>query len=397
MKSSIFHINPKITVVEIYGSIDQYKISYLVSEKVDTFIQIDSSGEITNLSDLKNILKTNSIHLIINLDKVLTKKIENTENIEERNIFHEVFPALKEDDFVFEVMSKKNNGLISIIRKSDFLTLWNIFKENNFIIHSISLGNTAILDLFQYIPNNTLTTSNAQVWFGNESINEIIINRNIENSIYKIKDIRFKNTETLSVSLSINKLLFKDKTHNNFNQIKELKLSNGFSVQNHIKVFLYFLFALLLLNFLLFNYFENKIKTSTEKNSVIQFSNIKIEEITKQIKEQDLLLNMFYNSDSDISLLIDELAVSIPSSILLNELSYQPITKKIKPNESVSINQNTLLLSGISSSKTEFTDWLTYVEKKDWTKSITIIEFKEKLNTSNFKIKIDLKDEWKIE
>ena len=146
-----------------------------------------------------------------------------------------------------------------------------------------------------------------------------------------------------------------------------------------LKAMVFSLLLILVLNFFIFNhYFEkaNEISVAiTANKDLIE----KIKTTKNSLKSKEFRLkstNSALNSKS--SYLINELVKNIPPSILLNELIYHPLEKRIKPDEPIIVQNDIVMISGKTIHSANFTKWIESLNTIKWVKKTTIINFGKK-------------------
>lgn len=86
---------------------------------------------------------------------------------------------------------------------------------------------------------------------------------------------------------------------------------------------------------------------------------------------------------------LDEIALEIPESVLLDQINYQPLEKTIKEGKPIQLNRGTVMVSGISKDIESFSEWVGILEKKVWIQSVETLDYDYLTNdTSNFLLKI---------
>lgn len=127
------------------------------------------------------------------------------------------------------------------------------------------------------------------------------------------------------------------------------------------------LLGILLINFFLFNHYYSAV------NELQQ---------TSQINKSSSSKSSFY---------VNAIIESLPTTILLSELNYQPLLKRIKAEKAIENEVNTILISGASTRSVSFSKWITSLEFFDWTRSVEILSYKDiSKSTSDFSIKLKI-------
>jgi hypothetical protein len=91
---------------------------------------------------------------------------------------------------------------------------------------------------------------------------------------------------------------------------------------------------------------------------------------------------------------MDKISLSLPNTIQLAELTYQPIPKRIQKDKRVVLQKNIILISGISTDSDEFAEWRRDLEDFDWIESVTVVSYGSvSKNTTDFSLKIKMSHE----
>lgn len=124
------------------------------------------------------------------------------------------------------------------------------------------------------------------------------------------------------------------------------------------------------------------------KSSLEDVNKIKKRIIVKEEKVKSSI----GKTDSQSSLIINEIAKRIPSSIVLTELTFNPLEKKIKTDEAIVTTDKVIIIMGTTLSNNTFTHWIETIEKFKWIDKVLITHFgKNEDNETAFSIKITLK------
>ena len=105
-----------------------------------------------------------------------------------------------------------------------------------------------------------------------------------------------------------------------------------------LKAGIVFLFLVLLLNFLLFNYYHtqnNELVAEVQLNESYKSQLVKLQ--TQIDQKEKVIANLNSVFQSKVSLYLDELVMLIPSSITLTDIKHQPLTARIKKGKQIVI------------------------------------------------------------
>ena len=156
-----------------------------------------------------------------------------------------------------------------------------------------------------------------------------------------------------------------------------------------------FLLLLLLVNFLVFNYYFSKnesLKLTTPLNNA---KSSQLSALKESVNKKELQVkSIFAPSHTYITYVFDDIAKNIPSDIQLTLMEYQPNASTIRNDKPIMYSKNSLVIKGETISKERFNNWIEVIEKKDAITNLEILKFtfvNEKAST--FSIKISLKNE----
>lgn len=327
------------------------------------------------------------INLIINTSKVLSNTLGFSEK-SEVIAFKKAFPSLNIDDFYFESFIEKGKTLVYISRKDYINEILKSFKQIEKYIINISLGSSVVSNVIPYLNSIESVSFN----FGKLDLNLLtFVNEAIEDENYLINNTNLNNKNILGFSSIIS--FFKSQKNGNLDS-KNNDLKNTFLQLNFFKKVsvysVYFFLGLLLLNYLYFSYYFEKYNELIAVKEIVDSKTKKIESLSKNIYEKEQLLKNIGTIEKKPSFVINEINKTIPSSILLNEFTFYPITKKQKDESLAEFEENSIIISGITTNNEEFSSWLTSINDIDLIKSTSIIDFGEKESKTNFTLKIKL-------
>ncbi len=382
--------------VEHSGRSNNNLLSLLIVKQTKDLIDIVDAASLTSVKELsEKIPKNIGISLTINTDKVLTKIVETS--VDADNLLYKAFPAIKLSEFYYEIVQNKRVSLVSVCRKKDVNNILKAYANNGLQPLSFSLGNSAVFQLESYISNSSIFTSNAQVFFDEKGINKIVPNISIEKTKYHINEIELSNFQILAFGVFLQQITSFN-AFTNFKNINKENTSRFLQKQLFNKglyVGLGFLFLLLLINMVLYSFYQSKLNHWKQENNVNTQLKTQLERIQIEVSSQKKLIGkMFRSSGSKTTFFLDDLNAILPKTISLDAIQYQPLQKKIVNNKEIKIATNVVLIDGVSVSDAEFTNWINQLEQKKWVDSLVILDYGYKKKKTKFKIQIKIKDEW---
>lgn len=361
-------------------------------------LQIKSQFNETSIEKLSTkISKHQHASIIINDENVLTKSLDSNKH-EPLNLVYEAFPNINIDEFYYEIVSQDSIHFISICRKQRVTELISEYANFNINITRISLGDLAIESLSNFFNVDYIYTSNSKISFYNQTIVTIEKTKNDSEEFYDINGIQSNNYYILSISGALNSVLNHFKPQHNLQPLIQ-SLHKNYIESRFFKEFLkfsgIFVLSILLINFFVFNHYFERVNLLKEETQIHQTTKQNIQALKEDVdrlqKKADDMLKI---SSSRSSFYINKIVQKSPDFILLTELNYHPLEKRIKASQPIEINENTILISGESSNNESFSSWINELESLEWIQKIEILNFSNvSASQSEFSLKIYLKDE----
>ena len=312
------------------------------------------------------------VFIIINDAQVLSKKVAKTSS-ETLSIVRTAFPTISLHDFYYEVLRNETNSFVSIARKEAVDTIISTYQKAGISVIDFSLGNTVIKNLHHFISNETVYSSNAKIDFDEHTLTEIQKEISPKEN-YKINDLEVSNTAILSLGGII--AYYSKNTSSSI--YKELKESYGqkrfFDVG--LKVGLGFLMLLLLVNFLFFSSYRDQLGKLTGELQLSETYKNQLNSLQSEVTQKKQLVKSVNSaSNSKLSKYIDEIGISVPNTILLTKIEYQPKRGIQKADKKLQFAANKIIITGASKENEAFTQWISFLEKTPWIQNISINEY----------------------
>mgnify|MGYP000700975176 FL=1 len=311
--------------------------------------------------------------VVINTNKVLTKCLEN-QSLQNDMLVEKAFPNLDRNLFYVQICHEKDLQLVSIARKKHVHDCIAPLESLGIYTTSIILGNVLVFGLKQLSDLEHVYTSNAEVNLVHSKIQKL---EDLPNKTYEIQDQRIESIYLLSFLAGIHQHIRIIDVDHNFQNIIES------SNQEYHQMLLFFyglrgaivlLLTGLLINFIYFNKYYSYIQQQENTD------NSKLQSILTPLKTQvdrldKLTVQILENKGSSSSFFVNEIIKTLPDSVRLYELSFQPLSKPIRKDKPVELEENTIHLSGNSYSKEDFAFWNTQLQDLEWVSQILIKKF----------------------
>lgn len=376
----------------------QDKLHVTLLKKAKKEVDVENSFNTTTVELLTEQLPKNQhAVLIINNESVLTKKIKSDQT-DDLKLVHKAFPNIKLEDFYYEVLIQKSIHFVSICRKDYVDKLITQYKTHGISIINISLGSISAFSICGFINSKTILTSNTLISIQDNDIVDIEKVSNLEQKEYDVNGIKVSNRQLISFSGALTSILNNHQSHTNFEAYKKLLINNykqSRFFSQFLKFGLVFLLGLLLINFFFFNHYFNSVNTLQQTSQINQTTKNKVLELNEKVtKTQKMVDDMLKSRTSKSSYYVNAIVQSLPTTILLSELNYQPLKKRIKAEQHIQNNINTILISGASTSSASFSKWIGGLDSANWIHKVEILSYEDiSKSKSNFNIKLDITDD----
>ena len=367
----------------------------IVLKKAQKQLNIDASFKTDDLDDIKtHIPKGKPIVLVINTSSVLTKKVQSKTN-DSLKLVHMAFPNIKVEDFYYETISQGKNHFVSICRKTYVHELLNSYALKNITILDFTLGNLVSSLVTSLVDSENIQTSNTSISLEDALITDITIKEIQEETAYNINGLDIENKQLLSFAAALNLVIKDQNIQSSFIDTKK-ELNDTFKqkqfANQFLKVGLSILFTALLINFLFFNHYYNEVNALRETTQILEASKTKLLNLNEKVQKTEKMVNdVLKSSASKSSFYVDIIISYLPESILLQELNYQPLIKRIKEDKPIENFKNTILISGKTNKPILFSQWITQLESINWISSVNILNFEDTSKlSSDFTIKLNM-------
>ncbi|MBW4970783.1 hypothetical protein KZY98_09965 [Croceibacter atlanticus] len=385
-----------IEIVEESNIITYNLVRAKLSKGILSIVETFSS---TSLNKIQEKLSAKEpVYLTINTPSILTKIIDDVSS-SNKAIVNRAFPNIDFSKFKYEILKQKSSSIVSVCRIQVLENITANLKKHNIIISNISIGISRVDAISKIINENKLQLSNVSLELLENDIIEV--NRLKEDEIiksYVIADMTINNSYLLGFSNILSIVGVSSSISSNLEAVNE-------SIQNSLfnrRFFYYisrsilgFLLLLLLVNFLVFNYYFSKnesLKLTTPLNNA---KSSQLSVLKESVNKKELQVkSIFAPSHTYITYVFDDIAKNIPSDIQLTLMEYQPNASTIRNDKPIIYSKNSLVIKGETISKERFNNWIEVIEKKDVITNLEILNFtfvNDKAST--FSIKISLKNE----
>ena len=382
----------------VYNSKDNYTLIALELKTNKTGVEINRRFIDLTLEQLvKENVKKIPIYLSIGGKGVIHKKVKINEHSTEQELLNQVLPnALMKDFYLQRSILPNYECWVSIIRKDVLDELIGKIEKLHLFTVEVYLGPFAIDSTMQLLNKAVLLTTTHELLIEKDSIIQMDSLGSVSGGEeYNIEGEVINSHEIIAFGTAFNHFAPSNKLSTissaKVTQFKEEYLNkNKWVVVGFSMVAVYFL--LVMLNLMVASSFE---KSHNELQYQVNSKRKFVDELT--LLENDLKIKEQFVKGSGvvraskISYYADQVALSIPKSIQLNQLFVNPLEKKINKAEDINFNYNRINITGTVSRSIDLNNWVKTLKKYEWATEINIISYlQDNMNTAGeFQIEVE--------
>jgi hypothetical protein len=395
--ATLLYIEKKFYAIEIGN---QERITQFIEVvKKNNALSISKSFNTTSIQLLKEKkIKQQPVSIVVNNNQVISKTITLTSSeLSQNQILNQAFPNINLNEFCFNILRQKKHAHISICRSNYLYQVINQLETLDFGIKSIFLGNLIAASMMSSNNNLKLYSSDAVILCENDQILEIKTISNQTEINQAINGLDIKNTELLAFASIIGTLNkpygfyqnLEDICENKFKQFRTKLLTKSLLKQGLILIF-----SMLLINFLIFNHYFNKVNLLSEKRMIYDNTLNQISSLKEKINTSEKLLSQLESGYTSKSVYyLNNIIASAPEDLLLHLFRFQPITKKIKVDKPIEFESDLILIQGITHNNLSFLNWVNEIDSLAWVEKCEVTNYtSNNASSSNFELKIILNE-----
>lgn len=307
-------------------------------------------------------------------------------------------PNINSEEYLIELEDTKGDSKLVVLARKDHID--SILNEPSlmpFPIHDISLGLTHICKFLSLFSKETISfeiDGNTLVLFENK-IQELQKNKLPEKTNYFFAGKSRTSFEIVALSAGLN--YFTNKQWNGF-QIRNIAAQiKEYTAHKFSMIILYYLgaalFFMLLINFLVFDFYQKKRETLELESDGVEMIQKEINQLQSDLnaKKQFIEKNNVPENFA-FAFYADRIAACVDLGIELSELSVCPIVGKAKEDKAIAFQSRILKLKGTAPNSTSYSALLEKVKNSLWTKKLNkqVYSFNNEKEKSDFEIEIEL-------
>jgi hypothetical protein len=310
------------------------------------------------------------------------------------NYLHHVLPNAREEEFVVSVVKTGNGSVfVSAVRHENMIHLVEQIHVQNIKVLGFSVGPASINALFHFglIESNEIILPGYRLAVTDGIISSISTEVLSGTESYLVGNERLNANLLLPFTSAISYLInrqsydtvFSDNLPVDEEALLFSKLNRFLAVGGTI-----FIFLLLLINFFVFSYYNNKEQNLSSELAYQDSFFQKYDSLRKEIdQKQGLVKKMGLSQKTKFGYYADCIAASVPSSINLTQMYVNPTDGKIKADKAIIFKQ-LIAIKGETHGSMVLNTWVKELKVQSWIKKIEIIAYDNRENKGNFELLI---------
>lgn len=355
-------------------------------------LNIDQKVEVAGTLDtiLKKIPRDRPLAVTLTGKGILTRKIAGGTGDEER-LLNEAFPNIKTDQFYVQDFEGEEGVFVTVVRKDVADTVLAAFDREGLAVLTITAGPFVLSHILPQL---------------NTYDNEICIDGHLIHYTkdWKWENYRFESGREAEFPFKIGieplaegfltsyatafQFALRDRLQPVILRVPAVEETLGEFDQKQrfnlrLSVVLGSLFILLLVNFLLYSYYNSENERLLSKVSQTSASMDGIQQLEKQITVNERLLKeLGWNKGIRMAWLADQIGQTIPSSLRLLELGINPLDQTESSRQRKDIySPGTIRIKGEASDPAAVNNWIYALKELKWVKQVNLDSFSPSQNS----------------
>lgn len=369
----------------------EFNLIILKKHKLNLSIEKTHNSILSTEELIKYLPSKIAVCIILNGKGILVKKVEAVNDEDEISILNKLLPnAILNDFYIQRSDVRDNQQFVAVARKEIIDKVLDDLKYINMHVVDLTIGPISfgsIIPLFKPLPGE-VWLPHYKILTNSSQINEYVpFTDNDHTIVYQIGDEKITNQSILAFAGAFQYMVIRDCSPTSYmdkirQSYKEHRYYNALKVSRW--GILIILFSILLINWLVFEFYNQKYdklstKVSGYNTLLNNYNNMNAELEQKQaLLEESGMLN-----SSRISYYADRLVVNLPEGIKLTEMNINPhVGKKTLMDETEFINKS-ILISGTTTRSTELNDWIKVIKQYEWIEEVKNFNYAKNQNSNN--------------
>jgi Tfp pilus assembly protein PilN len=368
-------------------------------------IEIETVNETVNSIDNLPADEAGKLPLCISIDGkgILHKLLEIETDTEDAQLVGKMLPNAHPKDFYLQRIALSNGKTwVSMARKTVVDDMLNQLAAKGWFPHDIILGNFALVTAAA-----ALESESTELTFHDEESTVLVQNNELTALKAKADEqpmtehaLGEKKVSTAGLVAMGNAIqyylsdpriarpspdMITEKTNAFFH--KRLFVQMGWAA-------LAFFMLTLLISFLTFDHYSKKYQEVASEVRQHEAMFTQLQQLKEEFKlKQHFIAQSGFVNASHISYYADQIALTLPKSIKLEQLTINPPAKRKKENEALSFQFNEINVTGFTHENLDLNSWIKQLKAQDWVKEIVIVNLLQGKSknggTFTFRIKVN--------
>lgn len=378
-------------------------VSILVLQVKDQKGELNITETVTTsgVEKIKELFpKLKSANLVVNNNQVLQKTVISNSNLADSALLNEAFPNIDLNVFYYEITRGLDKAFIYICRKEYVETLIEDYKTKHIFITQWSLGNSSLDSVIPLLNGQgEINSKSSVVEYADgyiNSIKSIQSNEKVHLS-YQIESLEVDGNQINALGTVLRSLGGVDEQRSSSNYISTEEVRQSSFKQHRfyeigLPAAIGILLLIFLVNFLFYNHYYQEVSMLDEIGdaNVLQ-KQLLAKKDSIVVQKQKLFEDVIESSSSSSSFYIDQVIREMPETILLEQLQYHPILKKIRKGKPIVLEDNIISIRGVTRVNNDISSWISTIENMDFTNKISIKNLEKKGSNTLFTIELRIK------
>lgn len=340
-------------------------------------LTIETSQSVSSWDDFCTSYQTRKgIVLVVNDASVLQKTLDCPVSSDEEAL-QATFPAIKVSEFYIQVEPFDSGALVAICRKTTLDALIKKYLDQGIHVVHYTLGNISASGLSSWIDTGEVYTPNTTIVFKDKQLYSFQKSENTQQYVL-VDTLRLESPYVLGIG-GILGYFMHTQPHwkkNPHPRLLALKYKQFHYLKTSFVVSIAVLFLSLLTNFFIYT---SLIKKKDSLDTFIAASSLTKERlirITALVEDIERVWKGLEQADqSHVGWYIQQLALSVPNDVWLDNLNYQPLSQRIQSDKAIQVSLNRIELQGKANSSVEVSNWIRHLEELAWVEQVSIVSF----------------------
>ncbi len=362
-------------------------------KEIKTVSQVIIQGSIKDIC--KQIPENISVCISIDGKGILFKDWHDEETSKSK-IFRELLPQGNHNEFYLQQQASCDKYIVGIARKNYIDGVIAQFKDAGFQVIDVVFGPFILnktVSLISEMPSPWLLPNRIIHW-ENNIIESIQIPDGSESSFFSFGQETISSEYLVAFSHAFWALVSPGKLHKDV-EITVINRSNQY-YKKAIKYIgvgvLAFYFTLLIVNYLLFSSYSNKLNNTYAAYEVGLKTINKLENYTTELQQKELLAKKVgLGARIQLSFLADRIAATIPEYINFTQFQINPLDSKRQRKNAPEFLNGDIYISGNISNGVQLYKWLEKLKRIEWVQQVEVNELNQEDSSKQALFSITIK------